>query len=152
VCSRGPSTTAHDPQLSPFIFANSLQQELFTDSGAGTLIRRGYKLFKHGSMDSVGADRIRQIIHDRDPDVAAELAIVPGMLADLVESPYTPFGDQRSAACIATTKLLPSRQALLAGVPDNVFDGVKKEHSRLSTSTPKRPSRTGISARRMFSG
>ncbi len=51
------------------ISASMLQKELFTDSGAGTLIRRGYKLFKHSSIEAVGADRLRQVIHDRDPDV-----------------------------------------------------------------------------------
>src|SRR5260221_13234889 len=51
------------------ITSDSLQKELFTDSEAGTLIRRGYKLFKHDSIDSLGADRLRQVIRDRDPDV-----------------------------------------------------------------------------------
>ena len=32
------------------ISVDSLQKELFTDSGAGTLIRRGYKLFKHHTI------------------------------------------------------------------------------------------------------
>ena len=41
------------------ISAPMLQKELFTDSGAGTLIRRGYKLFKHNSIEAVGADRFR---------------------------------------------------------------------------------------------
>ena len=31
----------------------SLQKELLTDSGAGTLICRGYKLLKHSSIESV---------------------------------------------------------------------------------------------------
>ena len=41
------------------ISAASLQKELFTDSGAGTLIRRGYKLFKHNGIEGIGADRFR---------------------------------------------------------------------------------------------
>ena len=49
------------------ISASSLQKKLFTDNGAGTLIRQGYKLFKHASIDKIGADRFRQVIHDRDP-------------------------------------------------------------------------------------
>ena len=51
------------------ISAASLQKELFTDSGAGTLIRRGYKLFKHDAIEGLRADRLRQVVHDRDPDV-----------------------------------------------------------------------------------
>jgi len=50
------------------ISASSLQKELFTDNGAGTLIRRGYKLFKHDSIDKIGADRFRQVIHDLEED------------------------------------------------------------------------------------
>ncbi|KAG8927480.1 Protein arg5,6, mitochondrial, partial [Tulasnella sp. 417] len=44
----------HLPRTSSvaIISADSLQKELFTDSGAGTLIRRGYKLFKHSSIDA----------------------------------------------------------------------------------------------------
>src|SRR6188768_3964416 len=76
------------------ISASSLQKELFTDSGAGTLIRRGYKLFKHKSIDGIGADRFRQVIHDRDPDVQAGFASVTGVLNDLKKTPYTVYGDE----------------------------------------------------------
>lgn len=62
------------------ISASSLQKELFTDSGAGTLIRRGYKLFKYDSIDKIGADRFRQVVHDRDPEVLAGLQSVTGVL------------------------------------------------------------------------
>jgi N-acetyl-gamma-glutamyl-phosphate reductase/acetylglutamate kinase len=107
------------------ISANSFQQELFTESGAGTLIRRGHKLYKHGSTDTVGAHRIRQIVPDRDPDVVAGLARVTGVLAALVKTPYTLYGDEPTE-CIAivthppgetpvTTKPLPSRQAVSRG-------------------------------------
>lgn len=75
------------------ISAASLQKELFTDSGAGTLIRRGYKLFKHNNLDVLGADRLRQVIHDRDPAVIAGLQSVTGVLTDLKKTPYTIYGD-----------------------------------------------------------
>src|SRR5882757_7934495 len=71
------------------ISAASLQKELFTDSGAGTLIRRGYKLFKHSSLEGIGADRLRQVIHERDPDVASGETSVTGVLNDLKKGPYT---------------------------------------------------------------
>jgi N-acetyl-gamma-glutamyl-phosphate reductase/acetylglutamate kinase len=76
------------------ISADSLQKELFTDSGAGTLIRRGYKLFKHDSIDSLGADRLRQVIRDRDPDVLAEHQGVTEVLNNLKKTPYTLYGDE----------------------------------------------------------
>jgi N-acetyl-gamma-glutamyl-phosphate reductase/acetylglutamate kinase len=72
----------------------SLQKELFTDSGAGTLIRRGYKLFKHKSIDGIGADRFRQVVHDRDPEVLSGYQSVTGVLTDLKKTPYLIYGDE----------------------------------------------------------
>ncbi|KAH7921999.1 bifunctional acetylglutamate kinase/N-acetyl-gamma-glutamyl-phosphate reductase [Leucogyrophana mollusca] len=123
------------------ISAANLQRELFTDSGAGTLIRRGYKLFKHNSIESLGADRLRQVIHDRDPEVLAGLSSVTGVFNDIKKTPYTIYGDEPlDAVAIVThpegetpvmTKLLASRSGVLNSVIDNVFNAVKKDHRRL---------------------
>lgn len=123
------------------IKADSLQRELFTDSGAGTLIRRGYKLFKHDSVESVGADRLRQVIHDRDPDVLAGDTSVTGVFNELKKSPYTIYGDEpMDVVAIVTrpegeipvmTKLLASRSGVLNGIVDNVFNSIKKDNKRL---------------------
>jgi N-acetyl-gamma-glutamyl-phosphate reductase/acetylglutamate kinase len=123
------------------ISADSLQKELFTDSGAGTLIRRGYKLFKHDSIDSLGADRLRQVIRDRDPDVLAETQSVTEVLSNLKKTPYTLYGDEPLdvLAVVAhpegeipvMTKLLTSRNGILNNVIDNVFNAVRKDHRRL---------------------
>ncbi|CAE6422667.1 unnamed protein product [Rhizoctonia solani] len=123
------------------ISADSLQKELFTDSGAGTLIRRGYKLFKAHSIEEIGADRLRQVIHDRDPDILAGLASVAGVLSDLKKAPYTIYGDE-PFDCIAIvqhpegetpvmTKLLPSKNGILNNITDNVFNSIRKDHKRL---------------------
>lgn len=123
------------------ISADSLQKELFTDSGAGTLIRRGYKLFKHDSIDSLGADRLRQVIRDRDPDVLAETQSVTEVISNLNKTPYTLYGDEPLdvLAVVAhpegeipvMTKLLSSRNGILNNVIDNVFNAVRKDHRRL---------------------
>jgi len=123
------------------ISADSLQKELFTDSGAGTLIRRGYKLFKHDSIDSLGPDRLRQVIRDRDPDVLAETQSVTEVLSNLKKTPYTLYGDELLdvLAVVAhpegevpvMTKLLTSRNGILNNVIDNVFHAVRKDHRRL---------------------
>jgi N-acetyl-gamma-glutamyl-phosphate reductase/acetylglutamate kinase len=123
------------------ISPDSLQKELFTDSGAGTLIRRGYKLFKHGSIDSLGADRLRQVIRDRDPDVLAENQSVTEVLNNLKKTPYTLYGDEPLdvVAIVAhpegeipvMTKLLASRNGILNSVIDNVFNAVRRDHRRL---------------------
>ena len=123
------------------ISAASLQKELFTDSGAGTLIRRGYKLFKHDTVETLGADRLRQVIHDRDPLIKAGLQSVTGVLNDLKKTPFTIYGDDpMDVIAIVShpegetpvmTKLLASRNGLLNNVVDNVFNAIKKDHRRL---------------------
>ena len=123
------------------ISASSLQKELFTDSGAGTLIRRGYKLFKHKSIDGIGADRFRQVVHDRDPDVLSGYQSVTGVLTDLTKTPYTIYGDEplEVLAVVSNpegevpvlTKLLASRNGTLNNVLDNVFNSIKRDHRKL---------------------
>ncbi|KAH6904190.1 Arg-6 protein [Coprinopsis sp. MPI-PUGE-AT-0042] len=123
------------------ISAASLQKELFTDSGAGTLIRRGYKLFKHSSIDEIGADRFRQVVHDRDPDVLSGFSSVTEVLSDLKKTPHTIYGDEPLDVVAVVshpeneipilTKLLTTRQGVLNNVIDNVFDKIKKDHKKL---------------------
>jgi len=123
------------------ISADSLQRELFTDSGAGTLIRRGYKLYKHDSIESIGADRLRQVIHDRDPDVLSGDQSVTGVLNSLKKAPCVIYGDEpMDVVAIVTkpegeipvmTKLLASRSGVLNGIVDNVFNSIKKDNKRL---------------------
>ena len=123
------------------ISADSLQKELFTDSGAGTLIRRGYKLFKHSSIEAVGPDRLRQVIHDRDPDVLAGTQSVAGALNELGKTPYTIYGDEGfDVVAIVShpegevpvmTRLLASQSGIMNSVVDNVFSAIKRDHRRL---------------------
>ncbi len=123
------------------ISASSLQRELFTDDGAGTLIRRGYKLFKHPSIEGIGADRFRQVIHDRDPEVLSGDQSVTGVLNELKNTPYTIYGDEPLDVVAVVshpegetpvmTKLLASRSGILNNVVDNVFNAIKKDHRRL---------------------
>ncbi|PFH49595.1 hypothetical protein AMATHDRAFT_62796 [Amanita thiersii Skay4041] len=123
------------------ISASMLQKELFTDSGAGTLIRRGYKLFKHDGLDKIGPDRFRQVVHDRDPDVLSGVQSVTQVLNQLKETPFTIYGDEPLDVLAVVshppgevpvmTKLLPSRSGVLNNVMDNVFSAVKKDHRRL---------------------
>ncbi|CAK5276555.1 unnamed protein product [Mycena citricolor] len=123
------------------ISAPMLQKELFTDSGAGTLIRRGYKLFKHDSIEGLGADRFRQVIHDRDPEVLNGFQSVAGVLAEMKDSAYTIYGDEPLDVVAVVShppgetpvlkKLLPSRAGVLNNVMDNVFNAIKKDHRRL---------------------
>lgn len=123
------------------ISASSLQKELFTDSGAGTLIRRGYKLFKHDSLDTIGADRLRQVIRDRDADVISGYQTITEVLNNLKKTPYTLYGDEplEVVAIVShpegeipvMSKLLTSRSGVLNSVVDNVFNAIKKDYRKL---------------------
>ncbi|KAF5381811.1 hypothetical protein D9615_005582 [Tricholomella constricta] len=123
------------------ISASSLQKELFTDSGAGTLIRRGYKLFKHNNLEGIGADRFRQVVHDRDLDVLAGYQSVTGVMNEMKKTPYTIYGDEPldviaivshpEGETPVMTKLLASRSGVLNNVMDNVFNAIKKDHRKL---------------------
>ncbi|KAJ8488253.1 hypothetical protein ONZ45_g14014 [Pleurotus djamor] len=123
------------------ISASSLQKELFTDSGAGTLIRRGYKLFKHDSIEKIGADRFRQVVHDRDPDVLSGFQSVTGVLNELKQTPYTIYGDDPldvvavvshpAGEVPVMTRMLASRTGILNNVTDNIFNSIKKDHRKL---------------------
>ncbi|KAJ6468197.1 hypothetical protein DFH09DRAFT_1481909 [Mycena vulgaris] len=105
-----------------------LQKELFTDSGAGTLIRRGYKLFKHSSIESLGTDRFRQVIHDRDPEVLSGFQSVAGVVADMKNTPHTIYGDE-PLDFVALVSHPPGEVAR----PDQAAPvaAIKKDHRRL---------------------
>lgn len=133
----------HLPRTSSvaIISADSLQKELFTDSGAGTLIRRGYKLFKHNSIEGLGADRLRQVVNDRSPDVLDGTTSVNTTLAAVTATPYTIYGDEPLDVIAVVnhppgeipvmTQFLPSRRGILNNVVDNVFNAIKKDHRKL---------------------
>src|SRR5437660_1679147 len=42
--------------------ASELHKELFTDYGSGTLIRRGYRLFKYDSFDKMDSTKLKKLL------------------------------------------------------------------------------------------
>ncbi|KAF8841421.1 bifunctional acetylglutamate kinase/N-acetyl-gamma-glutamyl-phosphate reductase [Paxillus ammoniavirescens] len=126
------------------ISASNLQRELFTDSGAGTLIRRGYKLLKYQTLESIGKDRFRQIICERDEAIRSGKESVAGVLSALEnakQGEWTIYADEPlDAVAIVShpkgeipvlTKILASRSGVLNGVLDNVWNALKKNHRQL---------------------
>ena len=123
------------------ISTDMLQKELFTDAGAGTLIQRGYKLYKQDSIDAVGSTQIRQVFNERDPDVIAGRKSVAEIFSDFKQGPHTIYGDEPFDVVAVVshpggetpvmTKFLPSRHGILNKIVDNVFDAIKKDHKRL---------------------
>ena len=123
------------------ISAAMLQKELFTDSGAGTLIRRGYKLYKRDSIEGVGTDRLRLVFQERDPEIVSGGKTVAEVFGELKKHPYTIYGDEPFDVVAVVshpegevpilTKLLPSRTGVLNAVLDNVWTSLKKDYKKL---------------------
>ena len=123
------------------ISTDMLQKELFTDAGAGTLIRRGYKLYKQDATDAVGSTQLRQVFQERDPDVISGKKSVAEIFGEFKAGPHTIYGDEPLDVVAVVshppgetpvmTKFLPSRPGILNKIVDNVFEAVKKDHKRL---------------------
>jgi N-acetyl-gamma-glutamyl-phosphate reductase/acetylglutamate kinase len=123
------------------IAPDSLQRELFTDSGAGTLIRRGYKLYKHKSFEAVGTDRLRQVFQERDPDIVSGAKTVAQVFSELQRTPFTIYGDEPldvvaivshpEGEAPVLSKLVTSRTGVLNAVLDNVWSSIRKDFRRL---------------------
>ncbi|KIJ63987.1 hypothetical protein HYDPIDRAFT_91128 [Hydnomerulius pinastri MD-312] len=137
------------------ISASNLQRELFTDSGAGTLIRRGWKMMRFGGFVGDAAapgsgrqlipkDRLRAILAARDPAIRAGHASLTALLAALDDAPrgsWTIYADEPLDALAVVSHppgevavvqgLYASRAGVLNGVLDNVWGAVKQDHKRL---------------------
>jgi len=124
------------------IATDMLQKELFTDAGAGTLIRRGYKLYKKPAEEAISSTSLRSVFEERDTDVRSGKTSVAEIFNKFKSGPHTVYGDE-PFDCVAVvshpeggetpvmTKFLPSRNGILNKVVDNVFDAIKKDHKRL---------------------
>lgn len=129
------------------ISVDQLQKELFTDSGAGTLIRRGYKLFRSSSIEEVGPERLRRMLKEHDQDVRENRKSVSQIFSEVSRHPYTIYGDE-GLECVAIvshppgevpvlTRLVMSRQAVMNDILDNLWTLIRKDFKRLVwTSRP----------------
>ena len=127
------------------ISAGHLHKELFTDSGAGTLIRRGHKLFKFDQLDQVDPDKIRRIMEAEDDVVKAGETSVASYLRDLQKKNVTLYTDEPGQVLAIVTKdptdpskpavlekLLASKTAVLNNVPDNLWNTIRKDFDVLT--------------------
>jgi len=126
------------------INVDDLQKELFTDSGAGTLIRRGYKLFtKRTLKDFPQPDLLRSAL-ERDPEIKSGKNSVANYLTELEKSSFKAYGDEPldvmavvcednkfSSKIPRLDKFLASKSGWLNNVTDNVFNALKKDYPSL---------------------
>jgi N-acetyl-gamma-glutamyl-phosphate reductase/acetylglutamate kinase len=124
------------------IHPGDLQKELFTDSGAGTLIRRGSKLVSATSLSEFkDLDALKSVlIRDREgPDATAT---VDKYLEFLGENEFKAYFDGPMNALAIVLPASNGREATLAtltisksgwltNVADNIFTTLRKEHPRL---------------------
>ena len=120
-----------------------LQKELFTDSGAGTLIRRGNKVHTATSIGEFSdLNALKEVlIRDRESlDAAATVDRYVDWLRGREFKAYfdepmealaivLPANDSMSIAQLATLTI--TKSGWLTNVADNVFASIKKDHPKL---------------------
>ncbi|KAK4181414.1 Aspartate/glutamate/uridylate kinase [Triangularia setosa] len=124
------------------IHPGDLQKELFTDSGAGTLIRRGSKLLSATSLSEFkDLEALKSVlIRDREGPDAKET--VDKYLEFLKENDFKAYYDGQMNALAIVLPAKDGRQATLAtltitksgwltNIADNIFTALKKEHPSL---------------------
>lgn len=126
------------------IDVNDLQKELFTDSGAGTLIRRGYKLINRNSLSEFGNPDLLRSALLRDPEIKSGKLSVASYLKLLENCSFKSYGDEPlEVLAIVLDGILPdlkiakldkflsSKTGWLNNVTDNIFNSIKKDFDSL---------------------
>lgn len=127
------------------IDVNDLQKELFTDSGAGTLIRRGYKLINRNSLSEFSNPDLLRAALLRDPSIKSGKLSVASYLKFLESVQFKSYGDaplevlaivveesaKNNTHVPKLDKFLSSRTGWLNNVTDNIFSAIKKDYESL---------------------
>lgn len=122
------------------ISIHDLQKELFTDSGAGTLIRRGYKLLSRDNLEQFPSQEALRTALQRDPAIAEKTISVASYLRQLEGTSFKAYGDEplevlaivnNSEPIPTLEKFLPSKNGWLNNVTDNVWNAIRKDYPSL---------------------
>ncbi|ANB13473.1 bifunctional acetylglutamate kinase/N-acetyl-gamma-glutamyl-phosphate reductase [Sugiyamaella lignohabitans] len=124
------------------ISVNDLQKELFTDSGAGTLIRRGYRLHARDNLDQFPSKEQLRTALARDPDVQSNKISIASYLRGLEGVSFKAYGDEplevlaivrngQENEIPVLDKLLASKNGWLNNVTDNVWSAIRKDYAQL---------------------
>jgi N-acetyl-gamma-glutamyl-phosphate reductase/acetylglutamate kinase len=125
------------------ISAEHLHKELFTHSGAGTLIQRGHKIFKYRNSSELDSDRVRSLLSEHDPavldgsvSVASYLKALDGRKVHLYgDSGYHVFASvvvESESEPPILEKFVSTRSAFLNNVTDNIWAAIKKDFPSLA--------------------
>lgn len=138
------------------ISANHLQKELFTITGAGTLIRRGFRVHLHKGLRDVDLDRFRSLMEGNDPDVRAGSISVARYLQRLTnkDKDVTLYHDEAYQMIAVLTplshiiegcppnilfmdRLIATKAAELQGLTDHLWSRIREEQPSLFWTVPK---------------
>ncbi|KAI5804895.1 putative acetylglutamate kinase [Geopyxis carbonaria] len=118
------------------IATEDLQKELFTDTGAGTLIRRGYKLEAKTSLKEFpDRSKLQEVLFKAKGDSGQ-------YLTKLQTTPFKAYADEpldvlaivfpgESGRPAVLDTFTSTKAGWLGNVADNVFNAVKREYSKL---------------------
>ncbi|ROV91637.1 hypothetical protein VSDG_07910 [Cytospora chrysosperma] len=125
------------------IHPQDLQKELFTDSGAGTLIRRGFKLYSSTKIQEFGdVEKLKEVlVRDREGPNARQT--VDTYVEFLKENSFKAYYDEamnalaivlpanetRPIATLATLTI--TKSGWLSNIADNIFTAIKKDFPKL---------------------
>ncbi|ORY51405.1 N-acetyl-gamma-glutamyl-phosphate reductase [Rhizoclosmatium globosum] len=134
------------------ISADHLHKELFTHSGAGTLIRRGHRIWKHSgpkATSNIDIDRLRTLLAENDASVLNGSSSVASYLKSLDSKNATIFGDngydifasvvppKEAGEPHLVEKFVSTKDAGLNNVTDNLWSVITKEFKSLAWVVPK---------------
>jgi N-acetyl-gamma-glutamyl-phosphate reductase/acetylglutamate kinase len=146
------------------ISAEHLHKELFTHSGAGTLIRRGHRLARIDRLKDLDVDRFRKLLQEHDPEVISGRLSVGSYLGELKtiserggkgsvliyrDEPYEVVAvvEQRTLPANDTdatplsfarlTRFVSTKTAQLNNVTDNLWHLLNRDHSQLVWDAPR---------------
>ncbi|KAJ1662918.1 hypothetical protein IW140_002800 [Coemansia sp. RSA 1813] len=135
------------------ISAEHLHKELFTHSGAGTLIMRGHRMFSKRNLADIDSDRLRDLLIENDPSVSSGASTVASYWQQLTEltkngGEYWIYGDEPyQVAAVVTRKpgqsislldrFVASKAAVLGNITDNAWKLIIRDHPQLVWTVPR---------------
>ncbi|KAJ2356133.1 hypothetical protein GGF43_002265 [Coemansia sp. RSA 2618] len=135
------------------ISAEHLHKELFTHSGAGTMIMRGHRLFNEQDLAAVDSDRLRALLMEYDPSIASGETTAASYWQQLAAlkkegGKYWIYGDEPYQVAAVVTrkpgqsvsvvdKFVASKAAVLGNITDNAWKLISRDHPQLVWSVPR---------------
>ncbi|SCU92407.1 LAMI_0E10242g1_1 [Lachancea mirantina] len=122
------------------INVQDLQKELFTDSGAGTMIRRGYKLIKRSSLSEFSSPDVLRNALQRDSEISSGAQSAAVYFRELENTKFVSYSDEpldvlaivkENALVPKLDKFLCSKAGWLNNVADNVFSALNRDFAAL---------------------